>query len=105
MKRIGHGMFVTFGGMSLFGCIFPQPVPLAPGADQVTITRNAADVASCTAVGNIDSRMAGIPSQIPPQMQNQAVGLGGNVVLDTSVIGTTATGVIYRCDRSPNPSK
>src|SRR3977135_941077 len=105
MKRIGHGIVVTLGGISLFGCVSPQPIPLAPGADQVTITRNAADVASCTAVGNIDSRMAGLAWQIPPQMQNQAVGLGGNVVLDTSVMGTTATGVIYRCDRSANPSR
>jgi hypothetical protein len=100
MKHLGHGIVVTLSGISLFGCVWPQPVPLAPGADQVRITRNAADVASCAAVGNIDSRMTGIPTQIPPQMQNQAVGLGGNVVLDTSVVGTTTTGVIYRCERT-----
>jgi hypothetical protein len=105
MTQIGHALVVSLSCMSLFGCVWPQPVPLAPGADQVKITRNAADVAACTAVGNIDSRMTGIPSQIPPQMQNQAIGLGGNVVLDTSVVGTTTTGVIYRCERPASPSR
>lgn len=105
MTQIGHALVVSLSGISLFGCVWPQPVPLAPGADQVKITRNTADVASCTAVGNIDSRMTGTAAQIPPQMQNQAIGLGGNVVLDTSVVGTTTTGVIYRCKPSGTDSR
>jgi hypothetical protein len=105
MRHMGLGILVAFSGPSLYGCVWPQPVPLAPGADQVKITRSAADVASCTAVGNIDSHITGIPTQIPPQMQNQAVGLGGNVVLDTSVMGTTTTGVIYRCEHSTISSR
>lgn len=95
MKTLGQALIIIFGGVVLFGCA--TAVPLAPGADQVRITKNPADVASCAPVGNIDSRIEGLPSQIQAQMQNQAVGLGGNVVLQTSAQGTGLSGVIYRC--------
>lgn len=93
MKIIGRLSFVAVGLLS--GCV---SVPLAPGADQVKITRNAADVTGCVAVGNIDGHIRGDldPDFTGNQMRNQAVGLGGNVVFDTTVLGT-ASGVIYRC--------
>jgi len=64
--------------------------------DQVRITRNAADVEACTPVGNIDRIDPN--SDIHSQMQNQAVGLRGNVVFETTpIFGNVATGVVYRC--------
>jgi hypothetical protein len=74
------------------GCV---STPQAPGAAQVTITRNAADVAGCTAMGNINVTAGGEP-------RNQAVGLGGNVVFDTTpslavALGNWTTGIVYHC--------
>jgi hypothetical protein len=37
------------------------------------------------------------PTQFFAEMRNQAIGLGGNVVLDTTVAGTGLSGVVYRC--------
>src|SRR5579859_3401258 len=85
---------------SLAACV--PTVPVVPGADRVKITQNAADVASCTPVGNIDSGIVPGPDYFTAkQMRNQAVGLGGNVVFDTTVGslagGAKRSGVIYRC--------
>jgi hypothetical protein len=81
------------------GCVL---APQAPGADQVKITRNAADVAGCTAMGNINRTAGGEP-------RNQAVGLGANVVFDTTpgvdaALGNWTTGVAYRCGSTATPS-
>jgi hypothetical protein len=63
---------------------------LAPGAAQVRIVRNAADVAACTAVGNVS------PGQDP---RNLTVGLGGNTLFVTTEnsLGAIFNGVAYRC--------
>jgi hypothetical protein len=82
------------------GCV---SVPLAPGAAAVVITRDPAAVSSCSPVGNV--ALDGQQQRTDPvgQIRNQAVGLGGNVVLDTTrsiqeAWGTgPSTGVIYRC--------
>jgi hypothetical protein len=80
-------------------------VTLAPGADEVRITKNAADVVACSAVGNINTS-GGVqgPSQIvdsSTELRNQAVGLGGNVVFVTmAVLGVPGEGVVYRCPKS-----
>jgi hypothetical protein len=88
MKRIALGLVEMCAAAILAGCA----VPLAPGADQVRITRNAADVEACTPVGNIDRIDPN--SDIHSQMQNQAVGLRGNVVFETTpIFGNVATGV------------
>jgi hypothetical protein len=66
---------------------------LAPGAAQVKIVRNAADVAACTAVGNV------VPdAQKLQDARNLTVGLGGNTIFVTSEsFGTILNGVAYRC--------
>lgn len=93
---------IGFGGL-LAGC---ASIPLAPGAGEVKITQNPADVASCTPVGNIDSSHTQDPAAIDPthaavhEMQNQAIGAGGNVVFNTSHDGI-GSGVIYRCETTP----
>jgi hypothetical protein len=77
-------------------------VTLAPGADKVRMTKDASDVAGCTAVGNVDTLGAPQgPSQISDSskvLRNKAVGLGGNVIFVTSApLGVPDGGVAYRC--------
>ena len=66
---------------------------LAPGAAQVKIVTNAADVSKCTAVGNV------VPdAQKLQDARNLTVGLGGNTVLVTAeALGNIVNGVAYRC--------
>jgi hypothetical protein len=74
----------------LVGCVTP-----APGATHVRITSHPSDVSGCTAVGNISADA--MNNLDPVVAQNQAVGLGGNAVLNTG-----AGGVAYRCDVKPS---
>ena len=71
------------------GCATTVP---APGATDVKVTKNPADVADCTAVGNISNEM--MRNYDPLMAKNRAVGLNGNVILDT---GTG--GIAYRCHK------
>jgi hypothetical protein len=70
-----------------FACISAgcANVTLAPGADQIKVTRVPTDVASCVAVGNVDGENGSVlTSDGIRQLQNQTVGVGGNTVLVTS---------------------
>jgi hypothetical protein len=97
MKQMERIVFVMAIGTIVAGCI--PLVVLAPGADQVRITKNAADVTSCTAVGNVDGRIAsGVPSDPTNQMKNEAIGLGGDVVFVTTEI-SPPKGIAYRCGK------
>jgi hypothetical protein len=80
-------------GLLTAGC---ATVALAPGAEKVKITRNASDVASCKAVGNVKSLLIGNEG-MNATMQNQALGLGGNMVFDTGTVGQSVAGVAYSC--------
>jgi hypothetical protein len=90
-------LVASIGALLLGAC-----VSLAPGADKVRLTKNAADVSTCTAVGNINTS-GGVqgPSQVvdaSTELRNQAVGLGGNAVFVTvAVLGVPSEGVVYRC--------
>jgi Domain of unknown function (DUF4156) len=95
------------------GCSDLPPItPLAPGASGVRITRNAADVESCTAVGNVDGSHVrrGMYADVTkdqiaiPQLQNQAIGQGGNTVFDTSS-ASSLTGIVYRCSGDATSGK
>jgi hypothetical protein len=74
--------------------------PLAPGADKVKITRIAAEVANCKALGNLDQ---GPTEDANASARNHAIGLGGDTVLDTTstnmygMVLPLRTGIIYRC--------
>jgi hypothetical protein len=70
------------------------PVALAPGADRVNLTHNAADVAGCKAVGNV-SLILGRDDLRSREalLRNRTVGLDGNTVFLT----TSLEGVAYRC--------
>ena len=70
-------------------------VRLVPGADRVTLTENASDVAGCKVVGNVSGLMPSGDVQFysESQLRNRTVGLDGNTVLLT----TPREGVAYRC--------
>ena len=87
--------------VSLVGLSACAPYVLAPGAADVRLTQLAADVANCTAVGNVqlpsDSGTAELQNA-QGRLKNQAIGLGANVVFVTEgVLGTPTAGVAYRC--------
>jgi hypothetical protein len=73
----------------------------APGAEEIRITRDAADVAKCRAVGNIAvPKQDGVVDVVSAktQFQNQAVGFGANTALVTEgALFAPAAGVAYRC--------
>jgi hypothetical protein len=92
MKQIFRCLMFATVGVSV-GCV--SAVALAPGADQVKLTHNAADVASCKAVGNV----TGLSDRkgtldIEPLLRNRTIGLGGNTVFLTQ---GEFEGVAYRC--------
>jgi hypothetical protein len=65
---------LVLAAMFLSACV---STPLAPSAAQVKVTRLAADVSSCKALGNIDldAAAAGIDNA-----KNHAIGLGAGLV-------------------------
>jgi hypothetical protein len=73
----------------------------APGAAEIRLTKDAADVAKCQAVGNIavpkENGVVDMASA-KTQFQNQAVGFGANAGLVTEgLLFAPAAGVAYRC--------
>jgi hypothetical protein len=80
-------------GLGTAGC---ATVALAPGAEKVRLTKNASDVASCKVVGNVTSHPVG-PEATNATLQNQAFGLGGNMVFVTGATGVSVAGVAYIC--------
>jgi hypothetical protein len=77
-------------------------VSLVPGAEKVQITRNASDVAKCSAVGNvrvpIESQGQLDIADADTRFRNQVIGLGGNTAFVTSSsLGIPVQGVAYRC--------
>jgi hypothetical protein len=98
-----QGVVQWFVWMSLAfissGC---AQVALAPGADQIKVTKVPADVASCVVVGNVDGENgSGLTSDGIRQLQNQTVGVGGNTVLVTSEL-PPQKGIAYRCATASN---
>ena len=81
--------------LMLGGCVTPTTA-LAPGAAAVRIVRSEADVASCTAVGNVKQP----PDQVL-DMRNLTVGVGGDTLFVTDGLsnGSIAAGVAYRCSK------
>lgn len=85
--------FIAVASLALStGCVTNA---LAPGAADVRIVRNAQDVASCTAVGNVRQ-----PPDQNVDMRNLTVGVGGNTLFVTEeVFGIFQSGVAYRCPK------
>ena len=80
-------------GLGTAGC---ATVALAPGAENVKITKKAGDVASCKVVGNVKAQPVG-PEATKATLRNQALGLGGNTVFVTGADAVSVAGVAYSC--------
>jgi hypothetical protein len=80
------------------GCLVS--IPSEPGAENVAITHREADVASCTPLGSVvgltDTNYVRDERR---EMQNQAVGLGGDTLLLTRD-KDPPKGTAYRCKRA-----
>jgi hypothetical protein len=98
MRVILRGLLVVMVGAAMVAC---ESIPLAPGADQVRLTRNPADVSSCKPVGNVSGECSSGSHQlqaIEPLLRNHTVGLGGNTVFVTvDSLGIACEGVAYHC--------
>ncbi len=80
------------------GCVLS--IPSEPGAENVTMTHKEADVASCTVLGNVDGLTeTNYVRDERREMQNQAVGLGGDTILLTHDTDPPK-GTAYRCKPS-----
>jgi uncharacterized protein DUF4440 len=92
MKTIRWDPAVVAFCVAVAGC---ASVTLDPGADQINVTRNAADVAACTSLGkvNITQPMLTDPDA-QRQLLNQTLSLGGDALLLTSL---GRSGSAYRC--------
>jgi hypothetical protein len=95
-------MFVAIVAGGLVAACVGTTLVLAPGADQVKVTRSAADVDGCTAVGNVKVPMnspgLGDLTTSDKEFRNQVVGFGGNAGFVTGGTFTAAIeGVAYRC--------
>ena len=97
MQRVPLACNMITAAMLLSAC-----VTLAPGADQVRLTKKSSDVGSCKALGNIQvpkndqGLVDGASAQ--KQFRNQAVGLGSNVALVTEgFVSIPVAGIAYRC--------
>jgi hypothetical protein len=80
--------------VGLVSCVVA--VAPVPGSEKVPLTRNASEVSTCTAVGNIKVNASG--SSAPKEFRNMVVGFGGNIGYITS--GPTwapVEGIAYRC--------
>jgi len=91
MKYIFRSLAVITSVLFIVACV---PVVLAPGAEQVKTTQKPADVAACTAVGNVSPNL-----QKQDDVRNLTVGLGGNALLVTqkSLDGVIISGIAYHC--------
>ena len=79
----------------LSSCIAVAIAPV-PGSEKVRVTRNASEVSTCSAVGDIKVNASG--SNARTEFRNAVVGFGGTVGLVT--IGPAwepVGGIAYRC--------
>lgn len=92
MKREVLSLVAAATLLQLAGCV---TTALAPGAADVRVVRSAADVASCTAVGNVRQ-----PPDLNADMRNMTVGVGGNTLFVTEEsTNLIRAGVAYRCPK------
>ena len=72
---------------------------LAPNAQTVTLTHNAADVQDCKPVGNVTSDPPYVlPDDYKIQLRNQAIGLNADTVLIGGYVQMVQVhGAAYRC--------
>jgi len=94
MRQRGCVCIVLVFSTALSGC-----VTLAPGANKVKLTSNAADVKGCVAVGSVKGDAQNDPMDVDNTLRNQALGLNADVVFRTGL----DAGVGYRCAGTATP--
>lgn len=96
MQRLLGRFVVTLSVIAAAGC---ATVVAAPGADQVRLTQNPADVAGCTAAGNINLPPNDQGLNAAVNFRNLVVGFGGNTGLITQAVLSSEPlqGIAYRC--------
>jgi hypothetical protein len=93
MKIILRFTAVLAFGAATAGC---TTVALAPGAERVRVTTNAAEVASCKGVGSVKA-LSGSAFDGEATIRNQALGLGANTIFVTRYVSGSEEGVAYNC--------
>lgn len=81
--------------LGLTSCVVAAVAPV-PGSDTVRVTRNASEVSTCSAVGDIKVNSSG--SNARTEFRNAVVGFGGTVGL--VIVGPAwepVRGIAYRC--------
>jgi hypothetical protein len=94
MNLVARGSTILILAATSTGCAIDSGITLAPGAAQVKITSNPADVSGCAAVGYTPGYPSTNGAFNASVEQNAAVGLNANVVFDTGW-----GGVAYRCNK------
>ena len=91
----GRMVVVSFASaVGLISCVVA--VAPVPGSDKVRLTRNASEVSTCSAVGNIRVNASG--SNARTEFRNMVVGFGGNTGLVTNgPAWAPVEGIAYRC--------
>jgi len=84
-------LHVALAAVVLITSSCATPTPLAPGADKVKFTQDAADVTGCKPVGNVSALRT--RSDTESYLRNTTIGLGGNTVFRTA----SFEGVAYNC--------
>jgi hypothetical protein len=80
--------------VGLISCVVA--VAPVPGADKIRLTRNASEVSTCSAVGNIRVNASG--SNARTEFRNAVLGFGGNIGLVTNgPAWAPVEGIAYRC--------
>jgi hypothetical protein len=92
MKSLAHSYILLTLTVLSAGCVVQSAMTLVPGAADVKITTNVADISGCPAVGYIP--FADMNNVDGPVRQNEAVALNANIVCDTG-----GGGVAYRCNK------
>lgn len=93
--RMFGGLIACSFIIAAVGCVTVVP---APGARQVRITADPANVSGCTPVGNIAPLPNESVSMARVMFRNRVIGLGGNAGLITKrIFNEPIEGIAYRC--------
>ena len=80
--------------VGLMSCVVA--VAPVPGAEKIRLTRNASEISTCSAVGNIRVNASG--SNARTEFRNVVVGFGGNIgVVTNGPTWEPVEGIAYRC--------
>jgi hypothetical protein len=91
-----HTRFIAVASViGLSSCVVAAVAPV-PGSETVRVTRNASEVLTCSALGEIKVNASG--SNARTEFRNAVVGFGGTVgLVTTGPAWEPAMGVAYRC--------